>query len=42
VVKACGAEAVRDFEELPENTAYWFKVIVYLTMPHPSDFDDEI
>jgi hypothetical protein len=31
VVKACGAEAVQDFEEHAENVAYWFKVIVYFT-----------
>jgi hypothetical protein len=28
VVRACGAEAVRDFEEHEESAAYWFKVIV--------------
>jgi len=32
VVKACGVEAVQDFEEHEGNVAHWFKVIVYSTM----------
>ena len=31
VAKACGMEAVLDFEEHEENVAYWFKVTVYST-----------
>jgi len=41
VVKACGAEALRDFEERQENVAYWFKVTVYPTMMNHSPFDSE-
>jgi hypothetical protein len=33
-VKACGVEAVQDFEEHAENVAYWFKVIVYSAIPN--------
>jgi hypothetical protein len=32
-VKACGAEALRDFEEQQENVAYWFKVTAYPAEP---------
>jgi hypothetical protein len=35
VVKACGAEAVQDFYEHEENVAYWFKVVIWLTISHP-------
>jgi hypothetical protein len=41
VVKACGAEAVQDFEEHEENVAYWFKVIVHSTISN-SLFNPEI
>jgi hypothetical protein len=27
VVKACGAEAMKDFQEDKKNVAYWFKVM---------------
>ena len=35
IVKACGAEAVEDFEEDEKNVAYWFKVTVHSTMSNP-------
>jgi hypothetical protein len=28
-MKACGADAVQDFEEHKENVAYWFKVVAH-------------
>jgi hypothetical protein len=31
VVKACGAEASKDFDEDKENVAYWFKVTMHFT-----------
>jgi hypothetical protein len=35
VVKACGAEAVQDFDEDKDNVAYWFKVTLYFTISGP-------
>ena len=35
VVKACGAEAVQDFEEDERDVAYWFKVTLYSTISDP-------
>jgi hypothetical protein len=32
-VEACGVDALQDFEEHQENVAYWFKVILYFTIP---------
>jgi hypothetical protein len=35
VATACGAEAMREFEEHPENVAYWFKVTINLLCRNP-------
>jgi hypothetical protein len=40
MAKACGMEALRDFEENEGNVAYWFKVTVYSTMSNPSFFTE--
>ena len=39
VVKACGAEALQDFQEHQEHVAYWFKVPAYSTISNPSSFN---
>lgn len=41
VVKACGAEAAKEFQEHQENVAYWFKVAIFQTS-HTSVLESDL